>query len=632
MAGATPQRRLAAILAADVVGYSRLVSADEDGTLKAFQSHLAELIEPKLSEFNGRLFKTMGDGLLAEFASVVEAVQCAVAIQQGMAERNAEANEDRKLEFRIGINLGDVVVEDDDVFGDGVNVAARLEGLAEPGGICISRSARDQIRDKLDYGLEDWGEVEVKNIPRPVRVFRVLPDPQDAGKIIAKSADPKLKFKPLVVAILLLSLAVAGGALWWQPWASDVEAASVDKMAFPLPALPSIAVLPFTNLSNDEDQEFFADGITDDIITDLSKISGIFVVARHSTLGYKGKDIKIRQIAEELGVRYVLGGSIRRAGNKLRITAQLIDAIKGDHLWSNRYDREVKDVFAVQSDVTKRVVKAMAVTLKAREHDRVFQKYVTNIAAYDVWQQARAIVEVPSRDNISKGEALFKKTIELDPKFAGGYAGLAFNYGVKARFGFSAPGQDDAGRALTLARKAIEVDPDFAWSHIALAGAHLANGDHDAAVDAAQKALAIQPGGFEANLFMAFYLYFAGKESALAVKHAEIADSMSRVPTYRGLVFLGMSYLLDRQYAKSEATWLRIIKTIGPVKQNSFHVLFAASQAALNKNEKAAATVANFLRIHPDFRLSKWHLLKTLKSEEFRQRLVKLAVKAGIPE
>lgn len=631
------ERRLSAILAADVVGYSRLMGKDEAGTLAALKQIRTAIFDSKATQHSGRTIKLMGDGILMEFGSVVDAVLFAIDVQTATQVHNSDIEPSQQIIFRIGINIGDVIVEDDDIYGDGVNVAARLEGLAVPGGICIGRSVRDQIRDKLDLNLEDLGETEVKNIARAVRAFRIMMDAQ-ATALCTPVVSPTVSQSGPAPRILLAALVgcfilIAGGvAVWWQPWVPAFERASASEMKFSLPDKPSIAVLPFENLSDKEGQDFFADGMTDDIITDLSKISGIFVTARHSIVGYKKMDVKIHQIAQDLGVRYVLSGSVRRAGEQIRITAQLADAIKGNILWSDRYDRQVQDVFAVQSEVTKSVVKAMAVTLKAREEDRVFQKYVTNIEAYDVWQQARAIVEVPSRNNVSKGEALFKKTIELDPKFAGGYAGLGFNYSVKARFGFGESRQDDAERSLTLAKKAIEIDPDLAWSHIALAGAYLANRQYDASVDAARKALAIQPGGYETNLFMGFYLSFAGLEPALAVKHSKIADNMSRVPTYRGLFFLGMSYFFNRQYAESEATWLRIIKEIGPVKHNSFHVYLAASQSALNKMDRAAVSVANFLRISPKFRLSKWHATEAMNSGEFLRRILRLAVKAGFPE
>ncbi len=630
------ERRLSAILAADVVGYSRLMGQDEAGTLAALKKLRAELIDPKAAQHGGRTIKLMGDGILMEFGSVVDAVSFAVDVQCAMSTRNVDLPELQQILFRVGINIGDVIVEDDDIYGDGVNVAARLEGLAEPGGITISRNVRDQVRDKLQLNLEDLGEVRVKNIARPVRAFRVAMDEMAAALSTPVTARERplqtstARFQ-LATAIGLLIVLISAALLWWQPWTSTIERASTERMKFALPAKPSIAVLPFENLSNDSDPTFFADGITDDIITDLSKISGIFVTARHSTRGYKDKAVKVRQIAEDLGVRYVLSGSVRRAADKLRITAQLIDAIEGDHLWSDRYDREVKDVFAVQSDVTRRVVKAMAVTLKARERDRVFQKYVTNIEAYDVWQRARATVEVPSRENILKGEALFKETIDLDPEFAGGYAGLSFNFSVKARFGFGTSQEADVEQALALARRALEVDPDFAWSHIAMAGAHLANGDHDAAVDAAEKALAIQPGGYETNLFMGFYLMWAGR-SARSIEHLETANRLKRVPAYRDLIFLGIAYLTDSRYAEAEAALLDAQKLVGVVRNGGYYVLLAAAQVAQNKIAEAKETIARLHRIHPGYRLSNFANLRTFKSEAIKEQITAWVIKAGLPE
>jgi adenylate cyclase len=633
MADAQAKRRLAAVLAADVAGYSRLMGEDEEATLASLNGHIASLIAPRVADNNGRIFKTTGDGLLVEFASVVDAVKCAVTIQDGMALRNADVAEGRRLEFRIGINIGDVIVQGDDVYGDGVNVAARLEGLAQPGGICISRAARDQIRDRLDYGLEDWGEVKVKNISRPVRVFRLLPSPEDAGKVVQRKKEHSAVHKAAVLTGLLLAVSavVGGGLAWLKPWLPTIEAASVEKMAFSLPIKPSIAVLPFANLSNDKDQEYFADGITEDIVTDISKVSGILVVAHGSTLAYKGEDVMIRQVAEDLGVRYVLSGSVRRADNTLRITAQLIDAVKGEHLWSERYDREVNGVFAVQSEITQQVVKAMTVTLKASEHDRLFQKYITNIDAYDTFLRARATVDAPTRENIELGEKLFKRTIELDPKFAGGYAGLSFNYSVKARFRFGESPQDDALRSLELAEQAIRADSEFSWSHIALAGAYLANGRHDEAVDAVRQAVVIQPSGYEANLFLGFYLNFAG-QSAQAVEYLETANDLSRIDTIRGLDFLGMAYFTDGRYADCEAIWTRRFQRFGVPDYPIGHVFLAAAQASLDRMDMAAATVERFGRLSPEFRMSNWLWINNYKRPEDRARLYDAAIRAGIPD
>jgi len=624
-------RRLAAVLAADVVGYSRLMGADEEGTLRALNAYIDLAFKPRIAEWNGRIFKTTGDGVLVKFSSVVDAVRCAVAIQADVAARNEALSERRRMDFRMGVTLGDVILQGDDVFGDGVNVAARLEGLAGPGEVCISRAARDQIRDKVDYGLEDWGEVQVKNIPRPVRVFRVLTSAEDAGKTLQRA--PPRKSRRLLAPMLALAVLgiVASGALWWQQSRSRVEAASLDRMSYPLPAQPSVAVLPFANLSNAPDQEYFADGVTADVVTDISKISGIMVVAHGSTAAYKGKQVKIRQVAEDLGVRYVLTGSVQREGNKLRLTAQLVDALKGVYLWADRYDREVGDVFAVQSEITEQVVKAMAVTLKASEHDRLFQKRTANIDAYDAFLRARSLVDEPSRANIEQGGKLFQRAIELDPNFAGGYAGLAFNYSVKSRFNYGSSPKEDARKSLELAQAAIRADSSFAWSYIALASAQLANGNHDAAVDAVKKALALQPNDYETNLFMGYYLNFAGQADA-AIGYLERANTLSRVDTIRGLGFLGMAYFTAGRFSECEAVELKRFEKFGAPSQPVGHIFLAAAQASLDKLERAAATVAQFSRIMPAFRLSNWAWLQNYKLPEKRAQLYRAAIKAGIPE
>ena len=353
-------RRLAAILAADVVGYSRLMGQDEAGTLVAFKSHLEEVIEPRIAEREGRVVKLMGDGVLAEFPSAVEAVHCAVEIQRAMADRAADVPEGRRIQLRIGINLGDIIFQDDDIFGDGVNVAARLEGLAEPGGICISSTVHLQVKNKIDVGFQDLGDQEVKNIESPVHAFNVLLDGEPTAAPKAKKKPgkwtPMAQFLGLVVAALIL---VAGGYLGWlKLQGTDVEPASVARMAFPLPDKPSIAVLPFTNRSDDPNQEYFVDGMTEDLITDLSKVSGLFVIARNSVFAYKGKTVPVRQVAEELGVRYLLEGNVRRVGDQVRINTQLVDATTGGQLWAERYDEKLDDIFKLQDTIAEKVVRS----------------------------------------------------------------------------------------------------------------------------------------------------------------------------------------------------------------------------------------------------------------------------------
>jgi adenylate cyclase len=332
----TATRRLAAILAADVAGYSRLMGADEEGTHHRLRAHFAQLVEPKISEHKGRTVKNTGDGLLAEFASVVDAVRCAAEIQRAMIDCEAGLPEDRRIRFRIGINLGDVIAEDNDIFGDGVNVAARLEALAEPGGICISRTVRDQIRDKLPYSFEDLGEQSVKNIARPVRVYRF-----GVGAPTGPSTEP--------------------------PHAAV-------KASLPLPDKPSVAVLPFANMSSDPEQEFFADGISEDVITALSRYPSLFVISRNSSFTYKGRSVDVKQIGRELGVRYVLEGSLRKSGNRIRVTAQLVEAETGRHVWAERYDRELADIFAVQDEITEAVTIAVAPSIREAELQRAMRK------------------------------------------------------------------------------------------------------------------------------------------------------------------------------------------------------------------------------------------------------------------
>jgi len=342
--------------------------ADEEATLKTL-SEYREIMNGLIARHEGRVVDMVGDSVLAEFGSAVESVRCAIAIQEEIATRNAELPDERKLQFRIGINVGDVIVKGDALFGDGVNVAARLEGLAEPGGICISGSVFEQIKHKLSLGFEDMGRQEVKNIAEPISAYRLVPGPVS---VQAKTRGARGWRIPVIAAVVVVIVALAGSLAWWQPWAPDVEPASVEKMAYPLPDKPSIAVLPFTNMSGDPEQEYFSDGITEDIITDLSKVSGLFVTSRTATLRYKGKPVDPRRVSRELGVRYLLEGSVRKATGRLRITAQLIDTKTGNHMWAERYDRDLKDVFAIQDDVAKRVVKELAVTLKADEQERLF--------------------------------------------------------------------------------------------------------------------------------------------------------------------------------------------------------------------------------------------------------------------
>ncbi len=419
------ERRLAAILAADVVGYSRLMEADEEATVSTLSTY-REIIEGLVASHHGRVFGSAGDSVIAEFASPVEAVRCSVDIQRELEAHNVNLAEDRRMRLRIGVNLGDVIVEGDNLLGDGVNIAARLETLADPAGISLARSVFDQVKKQLNLGYEYLGEHEVKNIAEPVQVYRVLTEPEAAGKVIGetKRATHSWKRVALAAAVVVL-IGVAGAVTWLRPWEPRIEPASVEHMAFPLPDRPSIAVLPFTNMSGDPEQDYFADGITDDLITDLSKISGLFVIARNSSFSYKGQQVKVRQVAEDLGVRYVLEGSVRRAGDQVRINAQLIDATTGGHLWADRYDGTLANVFALQDEVIGKIVSALAVNLAVNEEAQRAQFETDHSEAYDAFLQGWAHYQLRTPDDLAKSVPYFEEAIRVDGGYTRAHAALA---------------------------------------------------------------------------------------------------------------------------------------------------------------------------------------------------------------
>jgi adenylate cyclase len=417
------ERRLSAILAADVVGYSALMEGDEAGTFERLRSHRKELFEPEIKAHRGRIFKLMGDGLLAEFASVVDAVQCAVALQRNMALRNEAIPSGQRISVRIGVNLGDVIIDGRDRQGEGVNIAARLEQLAEPGGICVSQSVVDQLSNKLPVGFISLGEHQVKNIARPVHVHAVTLDGK--ARPIGKATLPPKRRLALVAASLLAAIVLAGVALI-RPW--EDGKASINRMALPLPDKPSIAVLPFDYLGGDPQHAYFAAGMTEDLITDLSKLSGIFVIARNSSWTYKGKPVKVQQVAEDLGVRYVLEGSVRREGDQLRINAQLIDAIGGRHLWAERYDGSAKDVLAFQDKVVREIVAGLAISVTPEERNQ-FAEVETNVPlAYDAFLQGWDHYRRETKEDTTRAISFFEQAIGHDPQYSRAYAGLAAAY------------------------------------------------------------------------------------------------------------------------------------------------------------------------------------------------------------
>lgn len=514
------QRRLAAVLAADVVGYSRLMEIDEAGTLARLKTNRETLIEPKITEHDGRVVKLMGDGLLAEFASVVDAVSCAVETQRALAALNAELPKDQRLELRIGVNLGDILVEGDDIYGEGVNVAARLERLCTPGGVLISGTVFDQVQGRLNQQIEFLGEQHLKNLEKPIRVYQVGLGARRAtvdARVIRRR--PWLVWAAVAGAVIL----VAGGVALWSYIGSapPPDVASKASMAFPLPDKPSIAVLPFANMSSDPGQEHFADGMTDDLITDLSKSSALFVIARNSTFFYKGKPVKISQVAEELGVRYVLEGSVQRAGDQVRVNAQLIDALTGGHVWADRFNGSVTDIFAAQDEFVSKIVEALHVTLTKSEKEQIEHAKPSNIAAKEAFERGWNLYLRFNLQDSFEAVRHFEKAIEFDPQYGRAYAALSLvylragYYGWYQDFGVA----DIARRGQVLEwEKYLQQAQKYPTSlaHTAEALNLVPSSKTNEARRAAGRAIALDPNDPEAHVAMAWALIVSGEpEEAL---------------------------------------------------------------------------------------------------------------------
>ena len=470
------ERRLTAILAADVVGYSRLMGADEAGTLAALKTVRTDLIDGKIAEHQGRIVKLMGDGMLAEFQSVVNALACAVEVQRGMRDRNEGISQDRRIEFRIGVNLGDVIVEGDDIYGDGVNVAARVESIAPPGGIAVSQSVRDHVGNRLSVIFEDCGEQKLKNIENPIRVYNVrLEEPDD----------------------------------------SAVASMKGDR--------PSIAVLPFNNMSGDPEQEYFSDGITEDIITDLSKVSGLFVVARHTAFTYKGRPIKVQQVGQELRVQYVLEGSVRKAGSRVRVTGQLIDSKDGGHVWAERFDRDLTDIFAIQDEITHAIVEQLKVKLQPQEKKSIGQAPTDNVEAYTYYLRGRDFLYRYSKRYFELARRMFAKAIELDPNYARAYAGIA---DCDAWLYMIYQADVSLEGILETSAKALALDNNLAEAHTARGVALSAARKFDEANVEFEWALTLDPNSFEAHFLYARPAFQQGK-IARAVELLQLAAEIN---------------------------------------------------------------------------------------------------------
>jgi adenylate cyclase len=621
------KRKLTAILSADVKGYSRLMGDDEEATVRTITAY-REVIGLVVQKHRGRVVDSPGDNILAEFASVVDAVRGAVEIQEELAKRNAELPENRKMEFRIGVNLGDVIHEEERLYGDGINIAARIESLADGGGICISGSAFEQVKNKLKLGYEYLGEHSAKNIVEPVRVYRVLTEPEAAGKVIGEErVGPRRGQRVALVAVIAL-LMLAGGALIWRTAFPPVQVASVEKMAFPLPDKPSIAVLPFTNMSDDPKQQYFSDGLTDQIISGLSKVPNLFVIARHSTFTYKGKPVKVQRVAEDLGVKYVLEGSVQRTADRIRITVQLIDAIRGHHLWSERYDRDLQDIFAIQDDITMEIMKAMRVKLTRGEQARLWGKHeTTNLAAYEKYLEGRAYLLRFTEEDNAQGRQLLEEAIALDTGFAGAYAFLGWSHFFDARFGWSKSRAESAKMAFESAQKALEMDDTLDYARTLLSAVYLVKRQHEKAVAEAERAIALNPNGALVYNTLAGVVGCSGRweESIIYGKKSIRHDPFPPLTSFH---WLGRAYFMTGQYNDAILTFKKLLD----VNPNYLpaHAFLAASYSSLGREAEATAAVKEVLRVNPEFSLESYAKILPYKYEADIERYIAALRMAGL--
>lgn len=590
MAEAHVERRLAAILAADVVGYSRLMGADEVGTLAALKAHRREVVDPTIAQHHGRIVKTTGDGMLVEFASAVDAVTCAVEIQEKMTERAPEGS-GPQIRFRIGINIGDIIIDGDDIFGDGVNVAARVENECEPGGVCLSGSAFEQVRGKTRLAFDELGERPLKNIDRPVRLY--------SARLAASSV------------------------------AASASLTSETVSPLPLPDRPSIAVLPFENMSGDPEQEYFADGMVEEIITALSRFKSLFVIARNSSFTFKGKAVDIKDFGRKLGVRYVLEGSVRKASGKVRITGQLIDAVTGAHIWADRFERDMADVFALQDDVTVAVVSAIQPKLFQTEIEMATRRRLENLSAYDFFLRAMQQYYRTTREGFAEAIRLAHRALELDPRFGRAAALAGISHTINVNLGYAIDPQFDRKEAVRLLRLILSVDDSdpetLAWASIISA---FMVGDSESEIEMAERAVALNPNSYFAWSGRGWVYRMAGLPEE-AVQSFERAIRLSPLdPTlHRVLVGMGMAFIELRRFDEAITAGKKALRQ-NPSLSVAYHCL-AAAFAHLGRDAEAQEAAARLLEVDPAFTISSW----IARGGQSNAKLLTEGLrKAGLPE
>ena len=580
------ERRLTTILAADVVGYSRLMSADESGTLGALKACRKELIEPKSQQYGGRTVKLMGDGTLMEFASVVDAVLFAVEVQCAMREHNVDVPEERRIVYRIGINIGDIIVEGGDIYGDGVNIAARLEGLSEPGGICVSRNVYNQVKNKVEVGFEDLGEQQVKNIEEPVRVYKVTAGPCE-----------RLKGDLAIVAA--------------------AKTCSTEN--------PAIAVLPFDNMSGDPEQEYFADGITEDLITELARFQNLVVIARNSTFTYKGQAARVRDVARDLGVHYVVEGSVRRAGNRVRVTVQLIESKSEKHVWAERYDRELTDIFEIQDEVTKAIIGALPSRLEAADIERIKRKPPQEMAAYDYVLRSKILHHHGTREANAEALEVLNKAIEVDPDYAQAYAWKACTLRQAILRGFTEEPDDYNAQRIENAEKALALDANDMECLRILCEIHMEQEDLDKAEHYHNRAFALNPNDPRMLAQRGELMIWLGRpdEGAQWVREAMQLDPLGAAGFAH---LLGRALRANRQYEKAIEAYKQVRSP-----RHQYCAEMAACYAALGNDREAEAQRAETLSLNPDFSIETYIASLSYRNPNDREHLRECLQRAGLP-
>jgi TolB-like protein/class 3 adenylate cyclase/Tfp pilus assembly protein PilF len=602
------KRKLAAILSADVEGYSRLMDDDEEATVRTLTTYRTA-INDLVQQYRGRIVDAPGDNILAEFTSVVDAVNCAVEIQRELAERNAELHSNRKMEFRIGVNLGDVIEEEGRIYGDGVNIAARVEAMAEAGGICISGRAYDQVANKLGLEYENLGEHQVKNISTPIRVYRVSSFPGAAAHRVVQAKEAVTKrWRNLAITAGVAVVIVALAPMVWQYYqreSNKVEAATIQNMAYPLPDKPSFAVLPFSNMSDDPDIEYLGDGFADTLIGALSRLPGIFVIARTSTFSYKGKPVTVKQVAEELGVQYVVEGSVQKSEDQLRVTIQMIDALTGYHLWSERFARKIKDIFKIQDEITLNIVKLIGTKHESYSEYKNLASQVAgtnNLEAYlKILKATELFWKKISRENLEKARLLCQDSIALDPNYIFAYCFLTQIHSFEARRGYSKSPEKSRQLGLNMAKKAVELDESSSIAHSVLGYIYYNTKQHGKSLEEYKKAIALDPNNPEAYAIGYLYCYMGKPQEAIPYFNKVIRISpKARLNDFN----LGLANLCMGKYEDAIPYYQKAIKRVPGYWR--LHVDLAGCYAALGMEEEAKAEVQHILTAAPNFTLERY--------------------------